>query len=378
MKASRFISERLDFRGRITVVATAVSFLVIIIAVAVVDGFRMEIRGGVSELMGDIQLTSPGTNYFGEGEPVRESGFSIEDLRELNGVKDVVPAIYRTGIVRNGTDIQGVLFKAVPSADSVSLGVSIPSTLADRLDLKEGDPLLTYFVGESVKVRKFTVRSIYRDLLRTDDNMVVYASIPDLQRVNGWSEGEYSALEVLLEDRWRSYDGENRKATEAAILSGLTAQSAYTRFGRLFDWLNLLDFNVLAILLLMILVAGFNMVSGLLIMLFRHTGTIGTLKAVGMDNRGIARVFLRVASRVVLLGMAIGNALALLFCLVQGTTHLLRLNPENYFVSYVPVWVNVPKILLADAVAYLAIMLLMLLPSLFIARVDPADTVRVK
>lgn len=358
--------------------ATAVSFLVIIIAVAVVDGFRMEIRDGVSELMGDIQLTSPGANYFGEGEPVRENGFSIEDLRELNGVKDVVPAIYRTGIVRNGTDIQGVLFKAVPSTDSVSLGVSIPSTLADRLDLKEGDPLLTYFVGESVKVRKFTVRSIYRDLLRTDDNMVVYASIPDLQRVNGWSEGEYSALEVLLEDRWRSYDGETRKATEAAVLSGLTAQTAYTRFGRLFDWLNLLDFNVLAILLLMILVAGFNMVSGLLIMLFRHTGTIGTLKAVGMDNGGIARVFLRVASRVVLLGMAIGNALALLFCLVQGTTHILRLNPENYFVSYVPVWVNVPKILLADAVAYLAIMLLMLLPSLFIARVDPADTVRVK
>ncbi|MBR4788962.1 MAG: ABC transporter permease [Bacteroidales bacterium] len=378
MKASRFISERLDFRGRITVVATAVSFLVIIIAVAVVDGFRMEIRNGVSTIMGDVQLTSPGANYFGEGEPVSESGFSIDDLRELNGVKDVVPAIYRTGIVRNGTDIQGVLFKGVPSADSAALGVSIPATLADRLDLKEGDPLLTYFVGESVKVRKFTVRSVYRDLLRTDDNIVVYASIPDLQRVNGWSEGEYSALEVLLEDRWRSYDGENRKAAEASVLSGLSAQTAYSRFSHLFDWLNLLDFNVLAILLLMILVAGFNMVSGLLIMLFRHTGTIGTLKAVGMDNRGIAGVFLRVASRVVLLGMAIGNALALLFCLVQGTTHLLRLNPENYFVSYVPVWVNVPKILLADAVAYLAIMLLMLLPSLFIARVDPADTVRVK
>ncbi len=358
--------------------ATAVSFLVIIVAVTVVDGFRMEIRNGVSGLMGDIQLTAPGLSYLGEGVPVNDSTFSVGGLREIRGVKDVVPVIYRTGIVRNGTDIQGVLFKAVPSSDSAALKVSVPSTLADRLGVGPGDPLLTYFVGENVKVRKFTVGEVYRDLLRTDDNMVVYASIPDLQRVNGWSEGDYSALEVLLEDRFRSYEGESAKAAEAAILSGLTAQTAYTRYGRLFDWLNLLDFNVLAILLLMILVAGFNMVSGLLIMLFRHTGTIGTLKAVGMDNRGIAGVFLRVASRVVLKGMAAGNALALLFCLVQGTTHLLRLNPENYFVSYVPVWVNVPKILLADAVAWLAIMLLMLLPSLFIARVDPADTVRVK
>ncbi|NLZ50176.1 MAG: FtsX-like permease family protein, partial [Rikenellaceae bacterium] len=135
---------------------------------------------------------------------------------------------------------------------------------------------------------------------------------------------------------------------------------------------------VLAILLLMILVAGFNMVSGLLIMLFRHTGTIGTLKALGMDNRRIAMVFLRVASGVVLKGMAIGGGAALLFALVQSATHFLRLNPENYFVSFVPVAVNLPQILLICAIAYGAIMLLLLLPSIFISRVDPSETVRVK
>ena len=154
------------------------------------------------------------------------------------------------------------------------------------------------------------------------------------------------------------------------------ATAAQDRYPQLFAWLNLLDFNVLFILILMTVVAGFNMISGLLIVLFRNIPTIGTLKTLGMGDRTISAVFLRVASGVVLKGMAVGNILALLFCLIQGTTHLIRLNPENYFVSYVPVHVNLPLILGADLVSLLAIMALLTLPTLFISRVDPATTVR--
>ena len=128
----------------------------------------------------------------------------------------------------------------------------------------------------------------------------------------------------------------------------------------------------------MTIVAGFNMISGLLILLFRNISTIGTLKSLGMKNKAIAGVFIRVASRLVLLGMAIGNAAALLFCAIQGGTHLIKLNPVNYFVSFVPVHVDVPLILAVDAAAFCIILLLMLIPSVFIARVDPARTVRVK
>ena len=126
----------------------------------------------------------------------------------------------------------------------------------------------------------------------------------------------------------------------------------------------------------MAIVAGFNMISGLLIMLFRNISTIGTLKALGMTDKGIGRVFLRVASNLVLKGMLIGNALALIFCFIQGKTHFLKLNPENYFVSFVPVAVDIPMILVADVVAYIIIMLLLLLPCLFISKVDPAQTMR--
>jgi len=156
----------------------------------------------------------------------------------------------------------------------------------------------------------------------------------------------------------------------------LRAISATERFPELFDWLELIDFNVYVILLLMTVVAGFNMVSGLLILLFRNVSTIGTLKTLGMGDRAIAAVFLRVGARSAALGMAAGNALALLFCLIQSTTHWIRLNPDNYFVSFVPVHVNVPAVLLADAAAFAGILLLLLLPTMFISRVDPARTVK--
>lgn len=149
-------------------------------------------------------------------------------------------------------------------------------------------------------------------------------------------------------------------------------------YPQLFDWLNLIDFNVMIVLTLMTIVAGFNMISGLLILLFENISTIGLLKALGMRDRGIAGVFLRSSAVLVGKGMAVGNLIAVVLCLIQQKTHLLKLSPENYFVSFVPVHLDWAWILGADAVAFVSIMLLLLLPSLFISRVDPATTMRVE
>ena len=156
----------------------------------------------------------------------------------------------------------------------------------------------------------------------------------------------------------------------------LVATSSVRSYPQIFDWLDLLDFNVLVILVLMIVVAGFNMISGLLIVLFRNIATIGTLKTMGMSDRAIGKVFLRVAGGVVLKGMLWGNVLGLVLLFLQQQTHLLKLDPANYFVSFVPVHIHLPWILAADLVAFAAIMLLLLIPTLFIARVDPAVSVR--
>lgn len=386
MNAAAFISRKLRFKGKTAMVSIAVSFLVMILAVSISSGFRKELRDNVSAISGDIQITSSSLNYVSEDSPISSIPPSLDAIRAVDGVESIEPAVYRAGIVKKDDNIHGVLFKGVSASDSTSsLQVSIPSKLSDLLGLKEGDDLIAYFVGERVKMRKFKVASIYRSLVEADDNLLVYASLSDLQRLNSWEQDEVSALEITLADHFRSRSRISMKTDEIGTLALLMADAEdddliatpiTDKYSRIFDWLDLIDLNVMVILILMTVVAGFNMISGLLILLFQNISTIGILKSMGMTDRSISELFLRVSSNLVLKGMAIGNILALLFCALQSSTHFIRLNPENYFISFVPVSVNVPMILLADLLAYVGIMLLLLLPTLFISKVDPAQTVR--
>lgn len=387
MDASRFIAKRISFKGNIAMVSIAVSFLVMIIAVAVSSGFRHEIRDGVSSVSGDVQLVSAETGWGGEAVPVPMHPSYYGKLAEIPYIKDIEPVIYRGGIVKSGDNIHGVLFKGCRRDSLLSgLGVSVPARLAAKLGIAAGDDITAYFVGERVQVRKFHVVSLYDSILDSDENMVVRASLADLQRLNGWDVGSVSALEFSLSPSFRSVDALEYAAADIGTVAMLytspeepavTASSAASRYPQLFDWLDLIDFNVLFILVLMTVVAGFNMISGLLIILFENIPVIGILKSVGMKDRHIAKIFLSASSSVVLKGMAAGNAVALLLCWLQDITKILRLDPQNYFVSYVSVHIDLPLVLAADLGAYAVIMLLLLIPSLFISGVDPARTVRV-
>ncbi len=384
MKATAFIAGRLRFQGRIAVATVAIASFIIIIAVAVSSGFRKELRNGIASISGDIRLTSPDLNYISDTEPIRSDASYISALDSLQGIKSITPVVYRAGIVKGGENIHGVLFKGIPDGYD-SLYVSIPRRLASIMGLKEGDGMLTYFIGESVKARKFKVRSVYQDILGSDDKLIVYAGISDLQRLNGWTPEEVSAVEIALDDRYRSEEDIREMTQEvgATVLfhtpedeSTVVASSALNMYPEIFSWLDLIDFNVLFVLILMIIVAGFNMISSLLIMIFRNISHIGVLKSLGMADRSIISVFLRVSSSAVLRGMLIGNALALLFCLIQSTTHVISLNPENYFISFVPANINVWQVILVDIISYLATMLLLVLPCQMVLGVDPAKTVR--
>ncbi len=372
----------------------AISFLVMIIAVAVSSGFRNEIRGGISSVSGDIQLQPLNMNLLDSASPVEKDASYIPHIRQMEGVSEVIPVIYRAGIVKNGTDIHGILVKGLPdgflpfeNSDSVQLAVAIPSRLAEQAGIGEGDRMLTYFVGDKVRARQFNVVSVYDAMVETEAGLIVYAYLADLQRLNGWNEGQVSSIEIMLDEDSREEDRISELTEEAGYLAyaytaedetTVVASSSVSRYPQIFDWLNLLDFNVLFILLLMTVVAGFNMISGLLIMLFENISTIGLLKTLGMTDRSIAKVFLSSSAVLMIKGMAIGNALAIIFCVVQSSTHILKLNPENYFVSFVPVHLDLGLILTADMVSFAVIMLLLLIPCLFISKVDPADTVRVR
>lgn len=384
MNASGFISRKLKFQGKIAVATTAIASFVIIISVAVSSGFRKELRSGIASISGDIRLTSPDLNYVNESSPVRSDASYIPSIDSLDGVASIVPAVYRAGIVKADENIHGVLFKGVPDGGD-SLSASIPKRLSAILGVNAGDDLTAYFIGEKVKARKFHIKSVYEDVLGSDDKLLIITGLSDMQRLNGWSPDEVSAIEIRLEDKYRDpvLLREMTQEVGARVLFNtpededtVVASSALNMYPEIFSWIELIDFNVYFVLILMILVAGVNMISSLLIMLFRNISAIGTLKSVGMTDRSIAAVFLKVASSAVIKGMVIGNVVALLFCLVQGTTHLISLNPENYFVSFVPVHIDIVLVLVADIISYLAMMLFLLLPCLFVSGVDPAKTVR--
>lgn len=393
MKAERFIAGKLKFRGRIAMFCIAVSFFVMIVAVAVSTGFRDAVRDGISSVSGDVMIAPADLGYMTGSSPIERNPAYLPKVEAEKCVESVIPVAYRAGIVKNGDRIHGVLFKGIPGdlpgvqpSDSLpSLAVSVPSGLSDILGTVEGDDLLSYFVGEKVRVRKFRVVSVYESMLDSDDMLVVYARMSDIQRLNGWSQEQVSAFEILLTDAWRTENGIREATSDIGALTAAYADedeasvvctSSVSDYPQLFDWLNLLDFNVFFILILMTLVAGFNMISGLLILLFENISLIGTLKSLGMTDRSIAEVFLRVSSSHVLKGMLIGNALAFLFCIIQSSTGILTLDPANYFVSEVPVSIDYLKVLAADIASYAVIMILLLLPSMFIAKIDPAKTVR--
>ncbi len=387
MDVSLFIGKRLRFKGNIAMASIAVSFLVMIIAVSVSSGFRCAIRSGLAELSGDIRIMPPSLSVMDESRPIEKNAAYRPYVEDVDGVKSILPVVYKAGIVKSGENIQGVLFKGVPSDDTLSLSVSIPRRLSEISGLGPGDRMLTYFVGETVKVRQFSVASVYDAVVETDDRLVVYADIEDLQRLNGWDEGSVSCLEVMLEEGLRNETdieavndeiGTYINAWSSEDEEFVVSVSSVSSYPQLFDWLDLIDFNVFVILVLMTIVAGFNMISGLLIMLFENISTIGLLKAIGMTDRAISKVFLSSSAFLVFKGMAVGNLLAVLFCVIQDKTGLLRLDPENYFVSSVPVDLDLGMVLTADAISFVVIMILLLIPCLFISKVDPADTVRVK
>ncbi len=387
MDISFFIASRLRFRGRTASICIAVSFTVMIIAVAVSSGFRLEIRKGLSDVTGDVQLVSSESDIMDSTHPISSEPSYLSRLLSIEQVDTVLPAIYRAGIIKHGENIHGVLFKGEETADSTGLGVSIPSTLSDMLGLHAGDSFTAYFISDKVKVRKFRIDTVYESVFSGKDNIIVHAGIEDLRRINGWESAQVSALEIMLKDRFKDEKHIREVEQEAGFIAGtyssddepsVIASSSVSRYPQMFDWLNLIDFNVLFILILMTVVAGFNMISGLLILMFENISTIGLLKSLGMSNGRVARIFIAASSSLLLKGMLAGNLVAFAFCLIQSETRLLKLDPANYFLSHVPVNISYAQVLLADFAAYAVIMLLLIIPCRFISKVDPADTVRVR
>jgi lipoprotein-releasing system permease protein len=416
MNFNWFIAKRIgnkaDATGRlskmgtvISVVSVAVSVAVIVAVTAVADGFRNEIAGKVRSFSGDVVLAAPGSDILNVAKPVDAPLSYLQKLQELPFVERVSGVAYRQGVIKGEEEISGLMLKGVDSLYNLesysgsllqgalpklngkapSNEVVISRSLADALKLNAGDKITAYFPDEQLKVRRFTISGVFDTGLEQFDKYLAIGDIRQVVRLNGWGDNQLSGYEIFLnneaagvtleqEDAIAQVIYENSLTEDSQVAATVLQEKYYT----LFDWLNLLDLNVVIVLSLMIAVAGFNMVSSLLIMLFERISQIGLLKALGMTNRAVAKVFIAKAAMVVLQGMLWGNVLGVGFCLLQGKYHILTLNPQDYFVPWVPISLEASTVIITNLVAFAAIMAIMLLPCLFISKVDPATTMRVK
>lgn len=410
MSASRFIASKLsDGDGRlsrtsntIAWVSVCLSVAVMIIAIAVVAGFKAEIRNRATGAMGSVMLVQPGQAPVNELYPFSENLSYRGKLAAEPSVRSVTGVAWRSGLIKTDEHIDGLYFKGVDSLydfsffasclvngslpdyhGRISNDVLLSRTTASKLGFSVGDDVVAYFIGDEVKVRKFRLCGIYDAGLEEIDTKMGVADRRQVQRLNGWASDEVSSIEIRT-DPDASVTGMNDRVQEIVYTSmqesdrALFVTNVKKLYGHLFDWLSLLDLNVLMILVLMVVVAGFNMISAILIILFEKISTIGLLKALGMTSREVTRVFLLRAGALVGKGMLWGNVVGIGLCLIQRYTHVIKLDPANYFVNAVPIRLSVGQILLLDIVAAIVMMAIISLSARFVSRVSPDRTMRVE
>lgn len=410
MRAERFIAAKLsDGDGRlsrtsntIAWVSVGLSVAIMIIAIAVVAGFKSEIRARATGFMGSVMLVQPGQSPINELYPFSENLSYREKLASTPGVTGVSGVAWRSGLIKTDENIDGLYFKGVDSLydfsfftsclvegdlpdyhGRISNDVLLSRTTASKLGFHVGDDVVVYFIGDEVKVRKFRLCGLYDAGLEEIDTKMAVADRRHVQRLNGWASDEVSSIEIRIDGN-TSIEAMNDRVEEVLFTSmqeddrALFVTNVKKLYGHLFDWLSLLDFNVLMILLLMVAVAGFNMISAILIILFEKISTIGLFKALGMTSREVSRVFLLRAGALVGKGMLWGNILGIGLCLIQKHTRIIKLDPVNYFVSAVPIRLSFGEILLLNLVAAFLIMAIISLSSRFISRISPDRTMRVE
>ena len=361
----------------------------------------IEVRNKVIGFGTHIQISNFDNNTSYETIPIAFSDTLLQALAANPAIAHVEPFATKPGILKTEQDFQGIVLKGIDEQydwtflkknlkegdilhfdpDKRSTDVLISKYLSDLLGLKLNDSFLTYFVGEEVRVRKFHISGIYETGFADYDKLFVFADIRQVRRLNGWDDDQVSGIELLVHD----YDQLDQTAEdlyfEMANRQDRQGNSYYVRSIKdlnpmIFSWLDVLDINVVVILVLMLAVAGFTMISGLLIIILERTNMIGILKALGENNRSIRKVFLYVSFFLIGKGMLWGNLIGIAICVLQSTTHILKLDPTIYYLDAVPIDLSITSLILLNIGTLAISMLMMLGPSYLITQISPARSIR--
>lgn len=385
---------------RIATLAVAISVAVMVVTIAVVAGFRREIRASISDFAADIVVTDLATIYGAEFRPITPNSSLTAIFDSLEGVESISPYAMRGCVVRSQSDATGLVIKGIDSFTGKSAIIEaivegsaprieqqrykellLPQQTAQKLGVKSGErvELLTLSDGKPPKRELFKVSGIYR----TMGEMPIAIALTDIrnvQRINGWQSGTLSGYEIRTSDGVDNYTlseqinlalFEDYDGTEN--LSSVSAEQLYSN---IFAWLETHDINAIVIIVIMFIVALFNMITALLIMLFERTRMVGILKSLGMNNGSIRQIFIYQAARIVTIGLTIGNAIAVALILVQRYTGVIKLDSSAYFVSQVPVSIGVVEILIINIIFAVAILALLFGVTAIVAQIKPSEAVK--
>ena len=404
MNAATFISKRIFSLSkenlsstvmRIAVTSVALSIAIMLISIAVVVGFKNQIKDKVVGFVAPIHVQA-----LNQNESIEETPFVLDSVLKARLDKPFITEIHKTankaGIIKTDDEIQAVVLKGVDYdynwgyinkylvdgdipqyiENERSNDVVISNIIAHKMNLKVGDPVRIWFVDKDMKARgrKFTITGIYETGLQECDERYVYCDLDQIRKLNGWENGEIGHLEIFVDNQSdiRDYN----RQVYYSIPTELVSYSAMETYPQIFDWLELQDMNVVIIIVLMLLVAGITIISMLLIIILERTSTIGLLKAMGASNGLIRSIFLKRSCRILLIGMVIGNVFGIGLCLIQKFTNLISLSPESYYLSAVPIELNLWHILALNIGTMILWVLMLLLPTMLINNVRPSKSIR--
>lgn len=385
----------------IAIIGIAMGLAVMILAVAILTGFKQQIREKVVGFGSHIQIMNFDSNISFETTPISDTQSFIPKIKQIPGIEHVEVFATKAGIIRTDEDIQGVVLKGIGSDFDWSYfksnmvdgsvftvtdtgrtdKVIISKKIADMLRLKTGDSFAMLFIQDPPRMRKFTISGIYETSLEEFDKIYVYCDIGHIQRLNGWNDDQVSGFEIFIND----FDELDEMTTEVrdAIGYKITEEDSKFkvtniryRYPQIFDWLNFQDINVIIIILLMLIVAGFNMISGLLILILEKTNMIGVLKSLGAEDLTIRRVFIYQAAYLIGKGLFWGNFIGIGLAFLQLKTGLFTLDPTSYYIKTVPVNLQLTHILLLNIGTMIAIITMLLVPSQLISRITPVKAIK--
>ena len=387
---------------RIATAGVAVGIMVMIISICVTVGFQREIKSRVASLVGHVQVLNTQSLYRTHSTSIQITDSLMGELNRLPGVSNVHRFVLCPGMLKTENAFIGLFFRGVEagfdksfiaanivsgrvpsfSSDSISNdSILVSASTASALQVRAGDRVYAYFFDNNLRARRFVVSGIFQTNMADFDSKMCFTSMRTAQQLNRWQKDQFSGGEIILKDFSHV---EKVSGQVSSMLS--RKQDDYGQyyssvrvdelFPQIFSWLTLLDTNVVAILILMICVAGVTMISGLLVLILERTRFIGVMKAMGSTNSQLRRIFLYLSSMIVVRGLLLGNVLALLLMALQKWTGLVTLDPASYYISYVPVHFPWTSILIVNIVTFLVCVLSLVVPTLVISHISPAKSIR--